>query len=179
MTSSVHTDRLVLIPISQEDTVFLQEHWSDPQVRRYLWDDRIVTSEQVQEIVSASEREFRDIGCGYWIIRHRLHDQPVGFAGLRRFGDGNETELLYGIQPAHQGHGFATEAARAVLKWGFEECDLRRIYAGTDPPNTDSIRVIERLGMTFQGERVIDGVPAVYYFADRDTVNVAESDLTA
>lgn len=88
----------------------------------------------------------------------------IGFCGLSRSGTSAEIEILYGIAPSHWGQGLATEAARAVLHYGFEELRLSRIIGGADVPNVASLRVLEKLGMTYiQRNRTDYG--EVEYFA--------------
>jgi ribosomal-protein-alanine N-acetyltransferase len=95
-------------------------------------------------------------------------DGPLaGFCGLRLFGDPPTVEVLYGLLPAYWGQGLATEAAMAMLRFGFEELGLERIYAGADPPNTASFCVMERLGMTFSKRIVAGGLEAIYYEISR------------
>jgi RimJ/RimL family protein N-acetyltransferase len=62
-------------------------------------------------------------------------------------------ELLYGLYQNFWGRGLATEAARAVLRFGFEEVGLEEILACADLDNPASVRVMERLGMSYAGER--------------------------
>lgn len=167
MTSENHvleTDRLVLKPFKFDDATFLHALWTDPQVRRYLWDEQVISHEETLGVISASIAGFDQSGFGFWTACDRTSRQLVGFVGLRPFGSNGETELLYGLLPDYQGRGLATEASVAVLGYGFTTCHLSCIHAGTDPPNADSIRVIERLGMTFEGRREIDGQPALYYY---------------
>ena len=71
--------------------------------------------------------------------------------------------FLYGLFPACWRQGLATEAFREVLRYAFEDLGLDRVYAGADPPNEASFGVMERLGMTFDSRRVIDGREAIYY----------------
>ena len=86
----------------------------------------------------------------------------MGFAGLRRFGDGAEIEILYGLAPNHWRQGLATEAAHRILRHAFEDLELDEIFAGADPPNERSFRVMERLGFEPHGRRVIHGIEADY-----------------
>ena len=72
------------------------------------------------------------------------------------------------MHPSRWGHGFATEAARAVLDHGFCTLALPRIAARADTPNVESIRLMERLGMRFEEERPIDGRPTVHYALTRE-----------
>ena len=114
------------------------------------------------------QQTFEDYGFGFWILRRRETSDPVGFAGLRHYGDEDEVEILYGLTPRFWGRGLASEAARAVLTFAFEECELETVHAGTDPPNAASLRVIEGLGMRFLRRQEIDGVEAVYFELTRE-----------
>lgn len=62
----------------------------------------------------------------------------------------------------------ATEAARAILRYGFEEIGPSRIYAGADPPNVASSRVMEKLKMKFARKTSVDGREAFYYAIARE-----------
>jgi [ribosomal protein S5]-alanine N-acetyltransferase len=165
------TQRLLLRPFAPEDEDALFGLWNDPHVRRYLWDDHLVSREQVHEQLALSEREFRERGYGQFTLA--LKEWPgvlIGFSGLRRIDGTQEVELLYGLYQSFWGRGLATEAARAVLRFGFEELGLEEILAGADFDNTASIRVMERLGMTYAGERRVglQALPAKYYRLRRE-----------
>jgi [ribosomal protein S5]-alanine N-acetyltransferase len=62
----------------------------------------------------------------------------------------------------------ATEAARAALGYGFEECGFEQVSAGTDPPNAASFRVREKLGMSFSRRTRTNGIEVIYYVLSRD-----------
>ena len=160
----LRTERLILRPIAESDVDALHRVWTDPDVRRYLWDDVIISKETVAEIVHASEACFRDVGSGYFALE--LADQPgvlVGFCGHRRFEDGDQMELLYAILPDYWGQGLTTEAAAAVLQYGFEECGMERVVASTDTPNQRSVRVLQHLGMVFEQRREYRGLDTIFY----------------
>lgn len=70
--------------------------------------------------------------------------------------------------PAHWGRGYATEASRAILRHAFETLGLARVPGRTDAPNRGSARVLERLGMHFEGERLVNGNPHACYALGRD-----------
>jgi RimJ/RimL family protein N-acetyltransferase len=55
-----------------------------------------------------------------------------------------------------------------LRRYGFEECELAHIYAGPDPPNAASFRVIEKLGMKFARKTTVNGVETLYYVMSRD-----------
>ena len=155
----LETERLLLIPFDREHVPFLHRLWTDPEVRRYLWDDRIISVDEAAEVVEASLQ-----GPGMWVLRRDGED--IGFCGLRSIGDSDDppqVEILYALLPAHWRQGLATEASREVLRYAFEDLGLDRVYAGADPPNARSFPVMERLGMTFDSRREIHGLDAIYY----------------
>jgi RimJ/RimL family protein N-acetyltransferase len=162
----LRTPRLLLRPFRPEDEDALFGLWNGPDVRRYLWDDQAVSREVVREQIALSERDFRERGFGELVLS--LAERPgevIGFCGLRRIDEGADVELLYGLAREHWGSGLATEAARAVLHFGFEQVGLEDIFAGADFDNAASIRVMERLGMSYDGERRVgpQALPAKYY----------------
>lgn len=165
----LRTERLVLRPIAPPDVDALHRFWTDPGVRKYLWDNEIISQDQVREIIAESERCFADIGCGLFAIElAECPDELVGFCGLRHMfaetaGPADDVELLYGILPRYWGEGLVTEAARRVLHFGFEDCGLQRILGATDTPNQRSVRVMQRLGMTFEDRRNHRGLDTVFY----------------
>src|SRR5262249_12966538 len=147
----VRTARLRLRPFAPEHEPGLEALWNDPDVRRYLWDDEPVPSPLVREQIEASRRSFRERGFGhfaFWPLAAPADPASIaGFGGLRTIGADHEVELLYAVSPALGRRGLATEAAGAVLRFGFEEAGLAEILAGADPPNAASFRVMERLGI--------------------------------
>src|SRR5262249_45566064 len=118
-------------------------------------------------------------GYGFWAIYFKNDPKLIGFGGLRHFtedgGESSEGEILYGVTPEHWGKGIAPEAARAVLRYGFEESELAKIYAGADQPNAASFRVIEKLGMKFARKTVVNGVEAIYYVVSREEYRPEDS----
>lgn len=162
--STIRTERLLLRPIASTDVDALHRFWTDPSVRKYLWDNEVISKETVEQIVRDSEQCFRDIGAGLFAIE--ALDGPgelVGFCGLRRMHEPDQVELLYGILPRYWGEGMVSEAARAVLRHGFDHCGLSRIMGATDTPNQRSVRVMQRLGMVFQERRQHKGLDTVFY----------------
>jgi len=142
------TARLRLRPLAPEDADALHALWTDPKVRRWLWDDDVIPRETVDTVIADGVASFAAHGYGHWTIADAATGEFVGFCGLRRVGDTGEVELLYALAPTFWGKGYATEAAQAVLAHGFDRVGLGRIVAQTDVPNAASVRVLERLGMT-------------------------------
>jgi len=170
------TARLMMRPFATDDVGALHRLWIDPGVRKFLWDDQIIPQETVVAVVEGSIDSFVNHGFGFWAICFKNETKLIGFAGLRHFtedgGATREVEILYGVAPAHWGKGIATEAARAVLRYGFDGLKLANIYAGADPPNAASFRVIEKLGMKFARKTLVHGLEAVYYIINSNDYKV-------
>ena len=162
--STLKTQRLCLRPLVAADVPALHRFWNDPEVRRYLWDNQEVSADVITEIVVRSEACFDEFGAGFFAIEFASSpDELIGFCGYRRFEDTDQPELLYGILPEHWGEGVITEAARAVLRHGFEDCGIERVIAATDTPNQRSVQVMQRLGMFFEERRQYHGLDTVFY----------------
>lgn len=170
MTDELETARLRLTPFAPEHVERLHTLWTDPDVRRYLWDDEVIPLEKAERIVEESRRTFREQGFGLWALFPRAvadapapPDRLLGFCGFRPFEGGDQPELLYGILPEHWGKGLVTEACHAVIRHGFGACALCRIIAATDTPNQSSVRVMQRIGMVFEARREYHGLDTVIY----------------
>ena len=162
------TPRLTLRPCSLDDVPALHALWIDPDVRRWLWDDLVIPEASARDVVEESLVTFAARGFGQWVASARDSGALVGFAGLRPLGDAGDVELLYALGPGYWGTGLATEAARAVLDHGFGSLALPRIAARADSPNTASVSVMKRLGLRFEGERLVQGRPTVHYAMARE-----------
>ncbi|MDH3222562.1 MAG: GNAT family N-acetyltransferase [Gemmatimonadota bacterium] len=145
----IRTPRLRLRPFSAADASGLLVLFQDEQVRRYLLDGAVVDESWVDGEIADSADRFRSGSAGLWTITAESAGILVGFAGFRPFFDPPELQLVYGLHPHHWGRGLATEAARGVIRFAFETCGFPVVRAATDTPNRDSVRVMERLGMTF------------------------------
>lgn len=163
----IETARLKLQPFTKENTDDLHQMWIDASMRKYLWDDLVIPHETAVEVVQASFDGFAEHGFGYWTINFKGQTDLIGFCGLRHFHHtetGNEgVEVMYGIRHEHCGKGLASESAQAMLWFGFERIGLEQVYAGADPPNQASFRVMERIGMTFSHRTKNEQTEAIYY----------------
>lgn len=161
------TARLELRPYALRDVDALHRLWTDPHVRRYLWDDTVIARETAAAVVEGSLADWAAHGYGQWAIRVPPDREVVGFVGFRSDVESPATpELLYGLHPRRWGRGLVDEAARAAVAHAFETLALPSIWAATDPPNAASIRVMERLGMRFDRRGLLNGLDTVFYTLD-------------
>jgi RimJ/RimL family protein N-acetyltransferase len=144
----------------------LHDLWTRPEVRRFLFDDQILSREEAADFIARSERTFQNEGYGIWTFLERGHAAAAGFAGLFRAAEA-EASLLYGTRPDLWGRGYASEAASAVLAYAFGTLGIRKVRADVDEPNLASVRVLEKLGMERIGRRIEKGRPLLDYEIQR------------
>jgi RimJ/RimL family protein N-acetyltransferase len=110
------------------------------------------------------------LGLGYWSVVLKL--VPAAFIGwvllIPYDAAGPEIEIGWRFLRSAWGHGFATEASLPVLRHGFETADLDRVVADIHPDNAASLRVAEKLGLRFTGERKIKGRMLRSYALERE-----------
>ena len=164
----IETARLRLRPYRPADLDALHALFTDPGVRRYLLDGEVVSRDWVAGEIRASMELFARRGGGQWALFPRGEHALIGFCGYRHFHRPPELQLLYGLVPARWNRGLASEAARAMIRYGFEEQGLDAVVASTDAPNAASIRVMEKVGMRFERRAVVGGLETVVYTLARE-----------
>ncbi len=149
---TLDTEHLILRKMSVRDTDDMNEYARLAEVTKYLtWSphpSRNYTREYLEYIGSRYiAGEFYD-----WAVVERKSGKMIGTCGFTRFDyHSNAGEVGYVLNPAYWGNGYATEAARAVIKFGFESLLLNRISAMHIEGNSASRHVMERVGMQYEG----------------------------
>lgn len=144
------TERLLMRPFEDGDLEQLHAMQSDPEVVRFLyWDTRSVEDVQAQlERIKPMTRIDEESDALRLAALRRDTGELVGDYSLRLASrEHRQGEIGFITHPAHQGMGFATEGSEVLLRLGFEELGLHRIFGSCDGRNTASARVMERLGM--------------------------------
>ncbi|KIZ13724.1 acetyltransferase [Streptomyces natalensis ATCC 27448] len=155
----IRTERLELRPVrADDDFAAIYAYRSLPEVCRYLYTGPYEEDELRADLaIKATRTTLRESGDFLSLavaIRETgpLAGQVIGdvtFALPR--AEHRQGGIGYVFHPDHGGHGYATEASRALLKLGFEDLQLHRIQAELDGRNTASARLLERLGMRREG----------------------------
>jgi len=161
------TSRLKLIPFSQADQELLHRTFTDPFVREFLWDDKVIPEAQTREILKQNDNHFQNDHWGLWKITQKTDEAYLGFTGLWYFFEEDQPQLLYGLLPNATSLGYATEASQAIIHYAFQELGFSYLIASCDPPNNASQKVIERLGMHFVEERTEQDILIAFYRLDR------------
>lgn len=164
----LHTDRLVLRPMTLEDLEEEAAMMSDPSVMRHITGGVPRRRERVVQSIERSTHYWRTLGHGIFCARTKggafVGDGllvPIRHSGVpaERHTDpdafGPDIEVGYRLAQAQWGKGYATEVARAIVSFAMDDEDgpnLERIIGVTNPENAASMRVLEKAGMTLVGE---------------------------
>lgn len=151
-TPTLTTARLRLRPVDETDAGDLVALHTDRVVLRY-WDDPPWAGPEVAaDFVRRSHAVAAD-GTGARVVVERVDDGAfLGWCGVNGWNAQHGTaRVAYIYRQEAWGHGFATEAAEALLGWAFEALPLRRVQTEVDPRNGASARVLEKLGFVREG----------------------------
>ena len=148
---TLYTERLTLRKMKVSDADDMFEYASLPQTTRYLTWRPHRSREYTKEYLEYLGTRYASGDFYDWAII--LDGKMIGTCGFTRFDPQNDSaEIGYVLNPAYHGREIAAEAAREVIRFGFEELGLHRIEAKYMVGNAASRRVMEKLGMTFEGE---------------------------
>jgi ribosomal-protein-alanine N-acetyltransferase len=166
---SVKTPRLEFRPFTVADAEAHEALYADPHVTRMLRGGPFLGGEVAARsalTVARFVEHWAYHGWGVWAVHERPGGAFLGQCGLNTVDALGEVEVLYALARATWGRGLATEAAGAALAYGFDVIGLRRIIALTFPHNLRSRRVMEKLGMRYDGFVTVWGIEAVRYALD-------------
>ena len=140
MDVALHTKRLNLIPMTDQELAETMERETDPHMKQAYG-----------EMLSACRAHPEDrLFCTQWRIRDE-EGATVGGVSFKGPAVNGAVELGYGIEPAYRGNGYAGEAAEILIKWAFSRDGVYWVEAEADPGNAASLAILEKLGFTQTG----------------------------
>ncbi|MDX6494083.1 MAG: [ribosomal protein S5]-alanine N-acetyltransferase, partial [Gaiellales bacterium] len=162
------TDRCTLRLLRPEDAEPLQRLYGDPVAMRYVGSEGAARPpEQTAAGVARLIEHQRRHGFSLWAVIESDSGDVIGVAGLVLVElVGPEVEVVYELVRDHWGRGFATEVAGACLAVAFGELGLARVVALSYPENSPSVRVMQKIGMSDDGEFEAYGRRMVRYVSD-------------
>jgi RimJ/RimL family protein N-acetyltransferase len=163
MNVIIETDRLLLRSFTIDDAPLIYDLNLDPAVIRYTYDP-IKDIDHAREVLEQTILpQYALYNHGRWAVHLKPGLEFIGWCGLKYIPQRDEIDLGYRLKKQFWGKGYATEAAFACIKYGFERLKLRRIIGRAMPDNSSSLKVLEKCGMTFFEEGVVDGHSARTY----------------
>lgn len=150
------TARLVARPWVVDDAQAAFQLYSDPEVVRYIGGQLVDNVQTQREKLERLHRAYPalDYKHGDWALVVRATGQVIGAAILKPTPDvdrvpTDDIEIGWHLARAHWGHGYATEAGRGLMQYGFDTLGYDVLHAVIEPPNMRSIAVVDRLGMRY------------------------------
>jgi len=173
MKAVIETTHLLLRPWQEDDLDPLACLLARPEVAHYIrLDGNVFTGEETAEIHQRIVRSWNEQGLGPWAVIDKSTGSWIGKLGLMYQADWpgpDKFEVDYELDPAWWGRGLATEGTQAALRYGFMEHALPRIIGATVPEHVASRRVMEKCGLSYQGELWFRNARMVWYALDAST----------
>ena len=164
---SISTDRLTIRRLTLDDAPFIVRLLNDPDWLRFIGDKNVHSAEDARRyLTSGPLAMYAQHGFGLYAVERHGDRTPIGMCGLIRRDGLEDVDIGYAFLPHGRGQGFALEAAQAVLDYGLNTVGIARIVAITDPENSASSRVLQRIGMRFERQfSLSDGAEPVALYA--------------
>lgn len=154
----MQTERLLLREFTLDDA---EAYWplvSLPEVLRHTGElPRTSLDEVHQTLLDRPIRDYSVHGYGRMACIEKGSGRLVGFSGLKYLEDLQEVDIGYRFLPDCWGKGYATESARALMQHGMLEHGITRVIGLVEPANVASVRVLTKLGLTFERRIRPDG----------------------
>jgi len=150
----LETSRLLLRRLLPEDLDSLYALYRDPEIRRYFPEGTLTYEETREELEWFLQGHPEHPELGLWATIHKETGQFIGRCGLLPWTieERPEVEVAYLLAQDYWGQGLATEAALALVEYGFQQLGLLRLICLIEPENRASIRVAEKIGMVREKE---------------------------
>lgn len=148
------TPRLRIRRLSAQDLAALLDVYGDADAMRWVGDGNALTEADCARWVEVTEGNYTKRGYGMSAIELTADGTVIGFCGLVHPSGQVEPELKYALRREHWGHGYATEAAANMLRYGADVQNLRKIIATVAPGNLASQNVLHKAGMRRVSDRI-------------------------
>ena len=162
MSHLIETERLQLREFNFDDADNLYQLNLDPEVIRYTGDSPFESVETARLFIY-NYKDYKLNGYGRWAVELKSDGRFIGWAGLK-LNEIDKVDLGYRFLKSEWSKGYATEAASACIKYGFEKLGLMEIIARSDEHNIASIKVIEKLGMEYYKEGICKTIELAKYY---------------
>ena len=159
---TLKTNRLILRPWKEKDAEALFQILQEPGILQYF-PPTTFTIEKTLRYINHQTKHWQEHGYGHWAVTLKEGGGVIGWDGLEYLPETDENEVAYLLSHQAWGCGYATEAAAAALKFGFEKAGLMSIIGLVHPGNAGSIRVLEKCGLAFVDRKVYWGLEMCRY----------------
>lgn len=148
----IETERLTLRHLSTEDAEFILELLNDSSFLRFIGDKGVRTLDDARKYITNGPVEmYARLGFGLYLVERKDGSIPIGLCGLIKRDGLDDVDIGFAFLPEFRAKGYAYEAASATMAFGKDALRLKRIVAITSPDNEASGKLLEKLGLRFEG----------------------------
>ncbi|WP_226994369.1 GNAT family N-acetyltransferase [Myxococcus hansupus] len=144
----LNTPRILLRELTLADAESLYRLNADPEVIRYTGDAAFADVEAAKEFLKSYDH-YEKYGFGRWAVIRKEDGEFLGWCGIKYTPEVDEYDVGFRFFKKCWGGGYATEAAKVSLDYGLNELRIKTLVGRTMKANTASVRVLEKLGMTY------------------------------
>ena len=145
------TERLLISKFTVNDAAFFLELANTPSWIQYIGDRNLKTVEDAEKYLKdGTLKSYLEHGFGFYKLEIKETKEPIGTCGLVKRAELENVDIGFALLPKYEGRGFGFESAEAVLKLAKDTFCLESVLAITLPNNKNSIKLIEKLGMSFE-----------------------------
>lgn len=156
------TERLILRRFLPTDAKDMYELNLDPEVVKYTGDDSFGSVEEALKFIENYDA-YKRFGFGRWTVIRKSDHAYLGWCGLK-LNEHNDIDIGYRFKKQFWGNGYAFESANACIKYGFNTLDLSRIIGRTATANHASLRILQKIGMSFWKNDDCKGISDAKYY---------------
>ena len=147
----VETERLVLREMTTADAPLMLALLNEPAFIDFVADRGVRTTQQAAAYIAEKILpSYAQFGFGFYVVEVKESGTPIGMCGLIKRETMDDVDIGFSILERYWGHGYATEAAAAVMKYALTTHRLSRVVAVTAPENFRSMAVLEKIGLRFE-----------------------------
>ena len=157
------TPRLFLRRFTEEDATLILQLNSDAEIVKYVHEPILETEEQATKIIINIILPQYKNNLGRWAIHTKHNNDFIGWCGIKYLPERDEMDLGYRLVKQAWRKGYATEAAQHTLDYGFNTLDIALITGRAHIENMASQKVLEKIGMNFTHEGIVDNCPVRTY----------------
>jgi RimJ/RimL family protein N-acetyltransferase len=172
----LETPRLILRQFTLADAPLLVQLNSSPEVMKYLHEPLLESETQALHVLNTIIFPQYKNNLGRWAIHLKSTNEFIGWCGLKYLIESDEIDLGYRLMQPYWGNGYAFEAAQHTVAYGFDQLHLTTIVGSAHIENIGSLRILEKIGMQYIKDEVVDDCPVKTYSLNKPvaTTNAAE-----
>ncbi|ASW74508.1 acetyltransferase [Chryseobacterium piperi] len=170
MKTIIETDRFLLRELTVNDAEYFYELNLNPNVIRYTGDSSFAKIEEAQVFLE-NYNDYRQNGFGRWAVINKSDNEFLGWCGLKYDEKLEETDIGFRFFEKYWNKGCATESAKACIHFGFEKLNLEKIVGRAMLKNKPSIKVLQKIGLSFEREFDFDGHKGAIYTIENNLMS--------